>query len=193
MKTKSYELKGFKEIMLCDCIINKRKLINMSPNSLKEMMSQKLLDESVQVFILNRDDFGFMGEKQIKSSIQYTERDHLKEIEKDSVRLVFWEELEKASVSLDIPEKINEINLVVDGNTFGCMDNWGHETFTDYSFISDGKEIEINLISESYGKSIDKVVCLINCSGKAEFIRNLDFNDDFSDELLEAFNELEIS
>lgn len=190
MTIKNYRINGISELMLFHCILNKTELTGMTPDSLKQIIDQKLLDESDQVFLLDKDNFSFIGEKQVASSIQYTERDHLPEIEKDYIRLVFWEEFGGANVNIDIPENIDEVSLVIDGNTFGCMDDWGFETFADYSFIAAGKELDIYFNSESYGEQKDKVVYLINSSGNCESIRDLDCNDNFKDELLEAFEAL---
>jgi len=160
----------------------------MTPGLLKQMIASKLLDESLQVFLLDENNFSLIGDKEINCKIKYTERDQLPELNENQVRLVFWEELNESSASIDIAENIDNINLVINGNTFGCMDDWGFQAFTEYSFNTSDTKVEVYFNSESYGGQKDKVVYFIGSSGNCISIGDIDNNDDFEEELSEVFS-----
>jgi hypothetical protein len=202
---------GIRELMLFNCEINSNELLTMNHDELKSLIDSKLSEESFLVYrldewngldegILNQSEntnlfldeklFKHSGDEKINCKVIYNEKNQLPELNENQVRLVFWEELNESSASIDIAENIDNINLVINGNTFGCMDDWGYETFTEYSFTSAGKELDIYLSSESYGGQKEKVVYLINSNGDCGSIRDLDYNDNFADEVIEAFEGL---
>jgi hypothetical protein len=189
-------VQGVKEIMLFYCVMHQNDLSEMNPGKLKTFIDKKLLHAAFQVYVLDKDKFCVGGKNDPNIYIQYSERDHLTEIEKDHLRLIFWEELHKSTVRLDCSDNVGQLELIIDGNTFGCMDDWGYSTFTNYAFISKGKKLNLYFESESFGEQLDKVIYFINDKGKCASIRNLDNNDDFildlDLELSDAFEELEI-
>ena len=176
-----FKVFGLKELMLYETVIEEKRLIEMDAVELKTMIDDKLLNESFQVFLINRDEFELSGKRKIEVSIKFNERDHMPQIEPGHIRLVFWEELADANVQVQIPAGIDDLRLVVDGNTFGCMDDWGNETFTEYSLVSKEKELDIYFESESFGEQADKVVYLIKSDSESESIRDLDSNTDFAE------------
>ena len=60
-------------------------------------------------------------------------------------------------------------------------------------FTSADKKLDIYLNSESYGEQKEKVAYFINSNGDCVSIRDLDYNDNFGDEMLEAFEELKMN
>mgnify|MGYP001214210136 CR=1 FL=1 len=196
---------GIKELMLFSHEINSNDLIAMNHEELKGLIDLKLSEESFQVYrldkgILNQPEntnlfldeklFKHSGNGKINCKVIYNETNQLKKLTKNKIRIIAWEELEQSNVSIELPNNLEDIECVINGNTFGCMDEWGFETFTEYSFTSSGKELDISLDSESYGDQKDKVVYLINANGDCGSIRDIDYNDNFGDEILDAFEEL---
>ena len=53
-----------------------------------------------------------------------------------------------------------------------------------------GKKLDIYVDSESHGAQVEKVVYFINSKDSCISIRDLDNNENFSDELIEVFNEI---
>ena len=189
-----YQITGLKEIMLCDFLMNQNELANIDPASFKQMIEKKLLNESFQVFLLEEKDFILKGKKKIKSSLSVNKKNQNSKIQKNFIRLVFWEELERGNVYIDVPDKINSIEFSINCNSFDCMDDWGHVAFTDYKINCDGEKTDIDLNSESFGYPKDIVGFLINHKKQCENIRII-YNFSYSDiyeEVSDTYHELNI-
>ena len=188
------------ELMLINYEINVNELKGMSHTDIKDMIDTKLSEESVIVYRLdeNLEDsnnlflikkiFGKFG-NEIHCKVQYKEG-LVNKVPKNKIRIVAWEALKLSNVSVKLSESIDNLEFTIRGNNFGCMDDWGYQTFTDYSFISNGKKLDIYVDSESHGAQVEKVVYFINSKDSCISIRDLDNNENFSDELIEVFNEI---
>ena len=194
--------------MLCNYEINSDELFSMEHNELKDLIDKNLSEMSYQVYRLDDDNlnqsentnlfldqklFKHSGDKKINCKVIYNEKNKLDKLTKNRIRIISWEELEVSNVSIELPDNLNDIKCMINGNTFGCMDDWGFQTFTEYSFTSADKKLDIYLNSESYGEQKEKVAYFINSNGDCVSIRDLDYNDNFGDEMLEAFEELKMN
>ena len=198
---------GIRELMLCNYEINSNELFSIEHNELKDLIDKNLSEMSYQVYRLDDDSlnqlentnllldqkiFKYSGDKKINCKVIYNEENKLEKLTKNKIRIISWEELEVSNVSIELPDNINDIKCMISGNTFGCMDDWGFRTFTEYSFTSADKKLDIYFNSESYGEQKEKVAYFINSNGNCVSIRDLDYNDNFGDEMLEAFEELKM-
>ena len=196
---------SIRELMLFNYEINSNELFVMEHDELKELIDKNLSEISYQVYRLDDDNlnqsentnlfldqklFKHSGDKKINCKVIYNEENRLEKLTKNKIRIISWEELEVSNVSIELPDNLNDLKCVINGNTFGCMDDWGFQTFTEYSFTSADKKLDIYLDSESYGEQKEKVAYFINSNGDCVSIRDLDYNDNFGDEMLEAFEEL---
>ena len=128
---------GIRESMLFNYEINSNELLTMNHDELKSLIDSKLSEESFLVYrldewngldegILNQSEntnlfldeklFKHSGDEKINCKVIYNEKNQLPELNENQVRLVFWEELNESSVSIDIAENIDNINLVINGN-----------------------------------------------------------------------------
>ena len=102
------------------------------------------------------------GKKKINSSLSYKEKNYLGEIKKGMVRIVTWEILQNTNAYInEFPETLKEIDLKIDGNNYGCLNSLGDnllimlhnlQAFTNFSFNSGKKNLELTMESESSGK-----------------------------------------
>ena len=118
---------------------------------LKEFVNEKIIEESFQILFTKFVDgamkleFKIGDGIEILSKVEYSEKNQLASNSRRSNWLVFWEMLEDSNIEVDIPDNIKEITFKVEGNTYGCMDEWGNMAFEKYSFISKNKDLEIFL------------------------------------------------
>ena len=188
-----YKIHGLLEMMLHHCDIDKEKFLQMDPEELRALIDEKITGESLQVFALTTYipdgkteielQFKIGDGNEIKSNVEYSEKNQLPAVEENKIRLVFWEMLEDTSATIDVPDDIGELTLKVEGNTYGCMDEWGYpNTFGTYSFFAGEKEQDIFFDSESSGNVKEKVVYFLDSKGTRE---SIEANDNFEKELSE--------
>ena len=186
----TYNIHGVSEMMLHHCSINKKDFLEMSTQDLKEFINEKIIEESSQIFVLTEKiadtgmelEFKIGYNNEIPSKVEYSKKNQLPTIEEDKIRLVFWEMLEDSNITIDIPDNIKEITFKTEGNTYGCMDEWGNQVFEKYSFISNNKDLEIFFDSDSSGNVKEKVVYFLNSKGGCE---SISMNENFDEELSE--------
>jgi len=165
---------------------------------LRALIDEKITDESLQVFVLTTIlsdggeielEFKIGDGNEIKSNVEYSEKNQLPAIEENKIRLVFWEMLEDTSATIDVPDDIGKLTLKVEGNTYGCMDEWGYpNTIGTYSFFAGAKEQDIFFESESSGNVKEKVVYFLDSKGTRVSLTEVDFgeaNENFEKELSE--------
>ena len=147
----NYKISGLSEMMLHHCDIDKEQFLQMDAEELRALIDEKITGESLQVFALTTYipdgkteielQFKIGDGNEIKSNVEYSEKNQLPAIEENKIRLVFWEMLEDTSATIDVPDDIGKLTLKVEGNTYGCMDEWGYpNTFGTYSFFFWRKE-----------------------------------------------------
>ena len=175
----NYKIHGLSEIMLFHCDMDKKELFQTDRRDYSDFIDEKLLNESSQVFVLGESfsdlkiavNFKIGDGNEINCKIEYSEENQLPAIEENKIRLVCWEMLEETNASIDIPEGINELNLKIKGNTYGCMDDWGNKAFENYSFIAGNEDQELYFESESFGNIKEKVFYFIDSNGNCEEMR----------------------
>ena len=194
----SSKVTGINEIMLCHFDMEKGELLKMDSDELQNLVDTKLLEESFQVFMINPSEFSLEhNNKIISDEYENSEEDRLEKLEESKVRLVFWERLSKFNINVDLPniaEKGNDLKLVLNGNTFGCMEDYCIEAFTDYRFEINGNDTDSSFESESSGEIREKLIYFVdnnNCESLS-FISfpHLSPNEDFAEEFEEVKNAL---
>ena len=188
----NYKVHGLSEMMLHHCDLEKDEFLEMDAEGLKTFIVKKITGESMQVFVLTTIlsdggeielEFKIGDGNEIKSNVEYSEKNQLPAIEENKIRLVFWEMLEDTSATIDVPDDIGKLTLKVEGNTYGCMDEWGYpNTIGTYSFFAGEKEQDIFFESESSGNVKEKVVYFLDSKGTRE---SIEANDNFEKELSE--------
>ena len=64
----SLQIEGLKEIMFVNCEIEKDLFMSMSNDEIREFVDEKLLEESVRVFLLDEENLNFPCEENINIS-----------------------------------------------------------------------------------------------------------------------------
>ena len=98
------QIEGLKEIMFVNCEIEKDLFMSMSDDEIREFVDEKLLEESVRGFILDNDELEekyLSNEENINISAAFTVDVDPQEIEKDKIRLFFWEELHETRATIN--------------------------------------------------------------------------------------------
>ena len=186
----NYKIHGLLEMMLHHCDIDIEKFLQMDAEELRALIDEKITGEALQVFVLTTYipedkteielEFKIGDENEIKSNVEYSEKNQLPAIEENKIRLVFWEMLEDTSATIDVSDNISELILKVEGNTYGCMDEWGNQAFEAYSFFADEKKQDLFFESESSGNVKEKVVYFLDSKGTRE---SIEANENFEKEL----------
>ncbi len=182
----NYKIIGIEEIMLYHFDMDASEFFKMNLTELKKVIDNNQINKSSQVFVLSNEKLQIGDEKKIKCTNEYSEKNYLPTIEKNKIRIVSWEGLENNNIKIDIPDSIKEVTLKIEGNTYGCMDEWGNKTFTNYTFYSGEKKIDHSSFeSESYGNVKEKVYYFLNDRGELGSIGQW---ENFEEELSEIIN-----
>ena len=181
-----YKIKGIEEMMLYHFDMDASKFFEMNVTDLKKFIDNNHENNSLQVFVLSDEKLQIGDEKEIKCTNEYSEKNYLPAIEKNKIRIVSWERLENTNIKIDINDSIKEVTLQIKGNTYGCMDEWGNRTFSDYTFYSDRKKIDhCYFESESYGSIKEKVYYFLNDRGQ---LGSIGQDENFEEQLSEIIN-----
>ena len=146
---------GLKEIMICTKDIEKSFLSNLTSKELVELIITSLEEESTTLYVY--DEYQFSHNSKFNIDINYQEADTTPPVTKGFIRLVFWQELDNGEARIDC-ELAGNIILNLRGNTFGCMNDWGYETFNR---IITNEGTELFLETESFGNEVINV-CFLN-------------------------------
>ena len=174
------KLEGIEEIMLCHSDMDASKFFKMNVGELRGIIDNNIIDKSFRVFVLATEKLKIGDKKKIKCKVEYSEKNHLDAIKKNKIRIVSWEGLEDTNATIiNIPDNVKEVTRKIEGNTYGCMDEWGNKTFTDYTFFSGNKNLPLSsgdekrvfkrapsIESESSGNVKEKISYFLNSSGK---------------------------
>ena len=98
----NFKIEGIKEIMFVNYEIEKDLFMSMSNDEIREFVDEKLLEESVRVFLLDEENLNFPSEENINISAAFTDDYHNQPVEEDKIRLVFWEELLETRATIDL-------------------------------------------------------------------------------------------
>ena len=174
------KINGIKEIMIFTKNLEKSFLKNLTSQQLTELINTSLSEESTLTYVYNEYEIDINSELNIKFNYQVA--DATPPVSEGMVRLVFWKELEDGNVSADLIELQGDLTLNLKGNTYGCMDDWGYQTF-DSLFTNTGTELFLE--SESYGN--EKIyVYFLNSKKECSYsIADIIYNDNLDDEFEE--------
>ena len=137
-----------------------------------EKLIYSKFENSFRAYNIDENIFKLEGKKKINSSLSYKEKNYLGEIKKGMVRIVTWEILQNTNAYInEFPETLKEIDLKIDGNNYGCLNSLGDnllimlhnlQAFTNFSFNSGKKNLELTMESESSGKIKQKKSFFMN-------------------------------
>ena len=187
----SLQIEGLKEIMFVNCEIEKDLFMSMSNDEIREFVDEKLLEESVRVFLLDEENLNFPSEENINISAAFTDDYQNPPVEEDKIRLIFWEELDQSKATIDLNscdidfDESLKIELGIKSNImfYEIQDYVDEYVFSDLDckILVNGEEIDNYIESESFGMTINKK--LIISSGK-NITEDIDVEDE--DELISA-------
>jgi hypothetical protein len=187
----SLQIEGLKEIMFVNCEIEKDLFMSMSNDEIREFVDEKLLEESVRVFLLDEENLNFPSEENINISAAFTDDYQNPPVEEDKIRLIFWEELDETRATIDLNncdidfDDSLKIELGIKSNLmfYEIQDYVDEYVFSDLDckILVNGEEIDNYIESESFGMTINKK--LIISSGK-NITEDIDVEDE--DELISA-------
>ena len=83
------QIEGLKEIMFVNCEIEKDLFMSMSNDEIREFVDEKLLEESVRVFLLDEENLNIPSEENINISAAFTDDYQNPPVEEDKIRLIF--------------------------------------------------------------------------------------------------------
>ena len=162
----SLQIEGLKEIMFVNCEIEKDLFMSMSNDEIREFVDEKLLEESVRVFLLDEENLNFLGEENINISAAFTDDYQNPTVEEDKIRLIFWEELDETRATIDLNncdidfDDSLKIELGIKSNLmfYEIQDYVDEYVFSDLDceILVNGEKIDTYIESESFGMTIKK-------------------------------------
>ena len=187
----SLQIEGLKEIMFVNCEIEKDLFMSMSNDEIREFVDEKLLEESVRVFLLDEENLNFPSEENINISAAFTDDYQNSPVEEDKIRLVFWEELLETRATIDLNscdidfDESLKIELGIKSNVmfYEIQDYVDEYVFSDLDckILVNGEEIHNYIESESFGMTINKKLII---STGTNITEDIDVEDE--DELISA-------
>ena len=195
----NYKIEGIKEIMFVNHEIEKDLFMSMSSDKVREFIEEKNLEESIRVFLLDKEYLMFPNIDNIDIFTTFKDKKYINvPLKKDKIKFIFWEELKdtEATIYFDSYDINLEKNLkIVVEVTGNCMfdeiqDYLDEYVFSDldYKILVNGKNFENNIESESFGITINKKLIISFGSNKTEAI-DLE-NEDELKIALEAFKKV---
>ena len=187
----SLQIEGLKEIMFVNCEIEKDLFMSMSNDEIREFVDEKLLEESVRVFLLDEENLNFPCEENINISAAFTDDYQNPPVDEDKIRLVFWEELLETRATIDLNscdidfDESLKIELGIKSNAmfYEIQDYVDEYVFSDLDckILVNGEEIDNYIESESFGMTINKKLII---SSGTNITDDIDVEDE--DELISA-------
>ena len=187
----SLQIEGLKEIMFVNCEIEKDIFMSMSNDEIREFVDEKLLEESVRVFLLDEENLNIPSEENINISAAFTDDYQNPPVEEDKIRLIFWEELDETKATIDLNscdidfDDSLKIELGIKNNLmfYEIQDYVDEYVFSDLDckILVNGEEIDNYIESESFGMTINKKLII---SSGTNITEDIDVEDE--DELISA-------
>ena len=187
----SLQIEGLKEIMFVNCEIEKDLFMSMSNDEIREFVDEKLLEESVRVFLLDEENLNIPSEENINISAAFTDDYQNPPVEEDKIRLIFWEELDQSKATIDLNscdidfDESLKIELGIKSNLmfYEIQDYVDEYVFSDLDckILVNGEEIDNYIESESFGMTINKKLII---SSGTNITEDIDVEDE--DELTSA-------
>ena len=187
----SLQIEGLKEIMFVNCEIEKDLFMSMNNDEIREFVDEKLLEESVRVFLLDEENLNIPSEENINISAAFTDDYQNPPVEEDKIRLIFWEELDQSKATIDLNscdidfDESLKIELGIKSNLmfYEIQDYVDEYVFSDLDckILVNGEEIDNYIESESFGMTINKKLII---SSGTNITEDIDVEDE--DELISA-------
>ncbi len=195
----NYKIKGIKEIMFVNPEIEKDLFMSMSSDEVREFIEEKNLEESIRVFLLDKEYLKFPNIDNIDISTTFKDKKYINlPLKKDKIKFIFWEELKETEATIDFDscdinlEKNLKIGVEITSNLMfdEIQDYLDEYVFSDldYKILVNGKNFENNIESESFGITINKKLIISLGSNKTEAI-DLE-NEDELKIAIEAFKKV---
>ena len=188
------QIEGLKEIMFVNCEIEKDLFISMSNDEIREFVDEKLIEESVRVFLLDEENLNLPNEENINISAAFTDDYQNTPVEEDKIRFIFWEELDKTNATIDLNscdmdfDESLKIELKIKSNLmfYEIQDYVDEYVFSDLDckILVNGEEIDNCIESESFGMTINKKLII---SSGTNITEDIDVEDE--DELVSAIED----
>tara|TARA_Y100001978_G_scaffold85711_1_gene76775 strand:+ start:698 stop:991 length:294 start_codon:yes stop_codon:yes gene_type:complete len=90
----NFKIEGIKEIMFVNHEIDKDLFMSMSSDEISEFIEEKNLEESIRVFLLDKDYLKFPNIENIDISTTFKDKKFINlPLKKDKIKFIFWEEL----------------------------------------------------------------------------------------------------
>ena len=188
------QIEGLKEIMFVNCEIEKDLFISMSNDEIREFVDEKLLEESVRVFLLDEENLNFPCEENINISAAFIDDYQNPPVEEDKIRLIFWEELDETKATIDLNscdidlDDSLKIELGIKTNLmfYEIQDYVDEYVFSDLDckILVNSEEIDNYIESESFGMTINKKLII---SSGTNITEDIDVEDE--DELVSAIED----
>ena len=187
----SLQIEGLKEIMFVNCEIEKDLFMSMNNDEIREFVDEKLLEESVRVFLLDEENLNFPCEENINISAAFIDDYQNPPVDEDKIRLIFWEELDETKATIDLNscdidlDDSLKIELGIKTNLmfYEIQDYVDEYVFSDLDckILVNGEEIDNYIESESFGMTINKKLII---SSGTNITEDIDVEDE--DELISA-------
>ena len=190
----SLQIEGLKEIMFVNCEIEKDLFMSMSNDEIREFVDEKLLEESVRVFLLDEENLNFPSEENINISAAISDDHQNPPVQEEKIRLVFWEELLETRATIDLNscdidfDESLKIELGIKSNVmfYEIQDYVDEYVFSDLDckILVNGEEIDNYIESGSFGMTINKKLII---SSGTNITEDIDVEDE--DELVRAIED----
>tara|TARA_Y100001933_G_scaffold31035_1_gene25844 strand:+ start:89 stop:697 length:609 start_codon:yes stop_codon:yes gene_type:complete len=195
----NYKIEGIKEIMFVNHEIEKDLFMSMSSDKVREFIEEKNLEESIRVFLLDKDYLKFPNIENIDISTTFKDKKFINlPLKKDKIKFIFWEELKETEATIDFDscdinfEKNLKVGVEITSNLMfdEIQDYLDEYVFSDldYKILVNGKSFGNNIESESFGITINKKLIISSGSNKTQAIDLK--NEDELKIALEAFKKV---
>jgi len=130
-------INGITELRIFTDDITKEVLIKMTSEELKELINTGLINTIKSAYAYDTNNFG--TDSGINIKVNYKEADKTEPIASGMLRIVALVEIpEKVACDYNLSD-IGDLTLKINGNSFGCMNGLGYQTF-EYSPEARGSE-----------------------------------------------------
>ena len=130
-------INGITKLVIFTEDITKEVLMKMTPEELKELINTGLINTRKSAYAYDAKNFG--TDSGISIKVNYKEADKTEPIAEGMLRIVALAEVpEKVACDYNLSD-IGDITLKINGNSFGCMNGLGYQTF-QYSPEASGSD-----------------------------------------------------
>ena len=139
-------LNGLTKIRISMEDITKESFKNMSSEELKSLIQNGLLNTRKKAYVYDTNNFG--TDFGIELKVDFEESDKTQPVADGTLRIVALIEIpEKVSCDWDLSELdltgVEDFTIKINGNSFGCMNSLGYQTFEFPPEVRGNKEVYI--------------------------------------------------